>query len=579
MRFIVLLSALLFARMPAQAFVSYYSNGQLLRYNLVSPNADPNVVNPATKAIRFFIASDAYSLANRDAELNAVRACFAQWQSIPGTRLRFEDGGLVAPGIDLNPGDHTNVVYWARTTDLAHSQIRNNIRGLSGYTEVSIAGDNTILGSDTVLNGAEFEWFTDFNNTASIAKFVESVLLHEIGHAIGLDHSPVGAATVAQGRTGISTEAGLSSDEIAAARFLYPDPNFYPTLGMIKGVITLNGSPVVGAAVFAEDNHGNIVEGTVSRTTDGGYELPALPAGSYNVRVCPLDPKLATDYLRRGRDIAGDYADANTEFLPTQNLLINVNAGGVITQNISLTAGTPFRITALSKPTNIPDLESIERFAEQMSPGQSDYIIGVSGSLPVSGATLNVTGDGITVGAPIFKPNRFGTGINYIGVPISVAANATPGMRSLVVQQGGTLAYANGYLEVKPTFPDFNFDGLDDLFQRQYFPLFTAAEAAPSADPDQDGLSNAYEAGTGTNPKDVNSYYLKVERVKLTRLRGTVTFKSDVGKTYRIWSRVDLTSANPWQVIGTVSATDTMTDFIDSAFGQNFRFYRIELVR
>jgi hypothetical protein len=78
MRFLFLCCVLLVTTKPAQAFVSYYANGQLLRYNLVSPNADPNVVNRSTKAIRYFIASDAYSAANRDAELNAVRACFAQ---------------------------------------------------------------------------------------------------------------------------------------------------------------------------------------------------------------------------------------------------------------------------------------------------------------------------------------------------------------------------------------------------------------------------------------------------------------------------------------------------------------------
>src|SRR5205814_6476410 len=129
-------------------------------------------------------------------ELNAVRASFAQWQSIPGTTLRFEDAGLLPPGIELNPSDHTNIVYWAKTTTfLSHSTVRNSISGLSGYTELSIAGDNTILGSDTVLNGVEYSWFTDFNNTASVGRFVESVVLHEIGHAIGLDHSPVGAAT------------------------------------------------------------------------------------------------------------------------------------------------------------------------------------------------------------------------------------------------------------------------------------------------------------------------------------------------------------------------------------------------
>jgi len=579
MRSLASVIALLFGIASANAFVSYYNNGHVLRYNLTSPNANPNVVNPATKAIRFYLASDAYSSANRDAELNAVRASFAQWQSIPGTTLRFEDAGLLPPGIELNPSDHTNVVYWAKTTTiLSHSAVRNSISGLSGYTEVSIAADNTILGSDTVLNGVEFQWFTDFNNTVSVAKFVESVVLHEIGHAIGLDHSPVGAATVAQGRNGISTEAGLSSDEIAAARFLYPDPNFYPTLGMIKGVVTMNGAAVFGAAVFAEDAHGNIMGGTVSQA-DGTYELPALPAGNYNVRACPLDPKLASDYLRRGRDIAGDYTDANTSFSPTANLPVTVNASVSSVQNIPISSGTPFRITALSPPTSIPNLESIVRFAQQMSLGQSNYFIGVSGSLPTSDATLTVSGDGITLGAPIFKPNRFGAGVHYVGIPISIASNATPGMRTLIIQQGANFAYANGYLEIKSAFPDFNFDGLDDIFQRQYFPLFTAPEAAPSADPDQDGLSNAYEARTGTSPKDATSYYLRVEKVQITPAGGTVTFKSDIGKSYRVWSRSDLSPATSWQVIGTITATDVTTDFSDRRVGQDFQFYRIELLR
>ena len=46
-----------------------------------------NVVNPLTKAIRYFLASDAYSAANAAAELNAVRASFAQWHAIAGTSM------------------------------------------------------------------------------------------------------------------------------------------------------------------------------------------------------------------------------------------------------------------------------------------------------------------------------------------------------------------------------------------------------------------------------------------------------------------------------------------------------------
>ena len=41
------------------------------------PSVDTNVVNPNTKAIRYFLASDAYSTTNTAAELNALRASFA----------------------------------------------------------------------------------------------------------------------------------------------------------------------------------------------------------------------------------------------------------------------------------------------------------------------------------------------------------------------------------------------------------------------------------------------------------------------------------------------------------------------
>src|SRR5207247_4085307 len=108
-------------------------------------------------------------------------------------------------------------------------------------------------------------------------------------------------------------------------------------------------------------------------------------------------------------------------------------------------------------------------------------------NLPTNGATLAITGDGLTLG-----PASFATlsGLNFISVSISVASNATPGLRSFIVQRGADLAYANGFLEVEDNIPDFNFDGLDDRFQRTHSPLWTAPDAGPGADPDGDGFNN-----------------------------------------------------------------------------------------
>ena len=87
-------AAILFAGfLQTHAFVTYVNqSGQALRWNLGSPNpgVHTNVVNRATKAVRYFLAAEAFSAANRANELNAARACFGQWQSVPGSILKFQ---------------------------------------------------------------------------------------------------------------------------------------------------------------------------------------------------------------------------------------------------------------------------------------------------------------------------------------------------------------------------------------------------------------------------------------------------------------------------------------------------------
>src|SRR5256885_2830978 len=58
-------------------------------------------------------------------------------------------------------------------------------------------------------------------------------------------------------------------------------------------------------------------------------------------------------------------------------------------------------------------------------------------------------------------PTTFSGGsLSFISVPLSVASNATPGLRSLVVQRGTDFAYANGFLKAQTIVPDCNCDGL-----------------------------------------------------------------------------------------------------------------------
>src|SRR5687768_11533854 len=197
MRFSVLTLCALVLR-TTMAFSPYYADGNVARWDVNYGGYDPHAFNTATKAIRFYLGNSA-TTANRMAELNAIRASFAQWQAIPGAVLKFEEAGtLPATMDDIVSGDGTNSGFW--TTRSVVDGV--SMIGRSGYTVVRYDAQNRIVEADIALNAWLYAWFTDFNNTASGAQFVEATGLHEIGHLLGLDHTPVGAATVIDGGAG-----------------------------------------------------------------------------------------------------------------------------------------------------------------------------------------------------------------------------------------------------------------------------------------------------------------------------------------------------------------------------------------
>jgi hypothetical protein len=574
---VIATGTLLALTFSANAFVtSVNASGNTRRWNLLTPQSgvSTNVVNTNTHAVRFFLASDGYSAANTTAELNAVRASFAQWQAISNAYVRFEDAGLIAPPVDVNTSDNTNVVYWAKSSTLVNGGT-SDISGALGVTFATFGStDNYIRQADIVLNGVLYTWFADYFSANTTDKFVEGVALHEIGHFIGIQHSPVGAATMLWvGGSGISLQVGLSADDIAAARYLYPVgvTNF----GAIKGNVTKSGSPILGAAVFARDSAGNTVAGTVTDTS-GNYLIAVLPPGNYQVRVAPLDNPSQADTLVRGTDINSTYNAADTAFLPTTNKSVTVTANATNTTDFTIVPGPPaFYIGIIRQPTTSSGSYSIAGLPVSLRAGLSNRFIGVfSENLPTSGATFTITGNGLTLGTPTYQPGNVFAGLNGISMSISVASNAAPGARDFIVTQGANVAYASGFFEVQGTNTDYNFDGLEDTFQRTYFPLFTSAAAGPAADPDTDGMNNYAEFIAGTNPTNAASV-LKMSSVARTNNTATVRWLSVNGKRYQLSYSTNL--AVGWNNLGSaVTAAGTNTSVNDPAATNTFRSYRVQ---
>ena len=566
--------------MPAFGFVHTRNQNNPLHWELatVNVNVHTNVVNRNTRAIRYFLGSDGWSPTNAVAELNALRASFAQWQSVSGTILKVEDAGTLASGVDVNTTDTHNLLFWARTSTIVNGGM-SDISGRLGVTFTRFLTDGTLLEADIAFNGVQYNWFTDFSGTNSLDQFVEGTALHEMGHFLGLAHSPAGSASMLYvGADGVDNQAGLSADEIAAAWFIYAATNQVNARATLKGQITRAGAGILGAAVFVEDSATNIIAGTVTRA-GGNYEMNALSPGTYQVRVSPLDPGAAADWLVRGRDISSEFNSAETAFLPTSGTNVTLSASTTNTLDVSVINASPtFRITNIRFPTANANAYSWGGLPTFLRPGQTNITIGVaSADLPTSGAAFTISGDGLTIAAPTFNPNAFGTGLNFISARVSVASNTTPGMRTFIVRQGTNTSYANGFVEILPPVPDYNFDGLDDAFQRRWFPLFTTTNAAPAADPDGDTFPNSSEAVAGTNPTNATSL-LRIDSIAQNVSGATVTWRSVAGKSYQLLYRGPIGAAG-WTAVGTpVTAAGATAQKLDPNGTATNRFYRVQVL-
>ncbi len=202
-----------------------------------------------------------------------------------------------------------------------------------------------ILEGQVVLNGRMLDGVSSgsANPEVTPAEF-EGVIVHELGHMLGLDHSQINAldASNADQPTMFPIFYGgehwksLAPDDIGWICWLYPAPQFNTAFGAIAGgVLVVNGMTTrgyQGINVIARRVGGARIEagscvsgyrywsGVGPPGLEGGYLIPGLPAGSYTVEVERILPIFTGGSSVGPLDVPADFpGSAGPEFYNGMN--------------------------------------------------------------------------------------------------------------------------------------------------------------------------------------------------------------------------------------------------------------------
>jgi hypothetical protein len=246
--------------------------------------------------LQYVISHNAPVLAKSDtwsdsfpALVSQIRMAASTWSGVQTSALRLQFGGFspataiaqTSPGLDVLFGE------W----DLAPGVV-----AMGGPTTLSamVTGENgsfvPIVRSVLVLGG-------DLSARPSYGDSFYLTVVHELGHALGLQHTFTSSAMSTAATRSTTRALPLAPDDVAGISLLYPAAGYAAKTGSVSGRVTLDGQGVHLASVVAIESSGRVV--SALSDPDGAYEIAGLPPGMYYLYAHSLPPAVQ-DGLGRG---------------------------------------------------------------------------------------------------------------------------------------------------------------------------------------------------------------------------------------------------------------------------------------
>jgi YVTN family beta-propeller protein len=325
----------------------------------------------ARSGLQYFVNTNSFPFSSRDID-RIIANSHQAWDDVVTADLQFVNGG--SGNFRKSSTDGQNVI----TYDPSGTEIGAPAgSGVIAITTINWDEQGRVTDADITFNGRDFSFSVSEAFPGPGPVDLQDVMTHEIGHVIGLDHTPLVGPTnirptmnpfASQDAPGVART--LEPDDAAGATALYPSPEA-TQLGSITGqVMDRNGNAAFGVHVVAYDAvTGDFVVSALSgaagdnkgRDGDGRYLISGLPPGAYRVGIEPIQGSVSEQNV--GGIFSGLKTGFSDEFYDNVDRLsiaqsIPVEAGrvfGPIDFVLGLTVPGFPQMTNLQLPVNTPD--------------------------------------------------------------------------------------------------------------------------------------------------------------------------------------------------------------------------------